>query len=89
MKFITLVQDDLTQIVNVDQIASVRLEQSENSESWFIIVELKNDQSFASVGSLDDMEKQFNMISDYLKSYDYTDVFYEMKNLKEYSKKQE
>lgn len=89
MKFITLVQDDLTQIVNVDQIASIRFEQAENSESWFLIVELKNDESFVSVGKLDDMEKLFKMISDYLKSYDYTDIFYEMKHLEEYSKKQE
>lgn len=89
MKFITLVQDDRTQIVNVDQIASVRFEPAENSEDFFLIVELKNDQSFVNVGSLDDMEKQFKMISDYLKSYDYTDVFYETKHLEEYSKKQE
>ena len=89
MKFITLIDDNLTQIVNVDQIENVRLEQAENSKSWLIIIELKNDRSFVSVGDLDDTEEQFNMISSYLKSYDYRDVFYEMKNLKEYSKKQE
>lgn len=89
MKFITLTQDDLTKIVNVDQINSVELSQGNDNKTWWLIVGLKSNEYFAHTASLEDLEEQFEMISKYLKSYDYEDVHYEMKRIREYSKKQE
>ena len=84
MKFITLTQDDLTKIVNDNQINSVRLDTGDDKKTWWLIVELKNDEYFAHTASLEDLEEQFEMISKYLKSYNYQDIHFEAKHLKDY-----